>query len=78
MQAADIVRVVGVGRNQYIDLMNQCKAKKLLWRVNKAIAKDLLPTEPLDPQLQPWWIAHIVNLGVCLAVGDGCPHLVTS
>lgn len=24
-QAADIVRVVGIGRNQYIDLMNQCK-----------------------------------------------------
>ena len=45
-QAADILRVVGIGRNQYIDLMNQCKAKKLLWRINKAScsAAPRLPT----------------------------------
>lgn len=46
-----------------LPLMRQCKARKLVWRVNKAIAKDLLPTEPLDPRLDPWWLAHVVNLG---------------
>ena len=29
-QAADIVHVVGIGRNEYINLMNQCKARKLV------------------------------------------------
>lgn len=47
------------------------QAKKLLWRINKAIAKDLLPTEPQDLRLEAWWVAHVVNLGktfssVCL------------
>jgi hypothetical protein len=62
-QAADIVKLVGIGRNEYIDIMNKCKAKKLLWRVNKAIVKEHLPTDPLDFDLQPWWIVHVVNLG---------------
>ena len=34
--------------------------------MNKAIVKEVLPTEPLDPRLEPWWIAHVVNLG------EGC------
>lgn len=66
MQAADIVRIVGIGRNEYIATMNKCKAKKLLWRVNKAIVREHLPTEQLDTEKQPWWIAHVVNLGESL------------
>lgn len=62
-QAADIVRIVGIGRNEYIATMNKCKAKKLLWRMNKAVVKEHLPTEPLEFLKQPWWIAHVVNLG---------------
>jgi FAM91 N-terminus len=54
---------VGIGRNEYIDIMNKCKAKKLLWRVNKAIVKEHLPTDPLPLDVQPWWIVHVVNLG---------------
>ncbi|CAL8463740.1 g3274 [Coccomyxa elongata] len=61
--AADIVRIVGIGRNEYIATMNKCKAKKLLWRMNKAVVKEHLPTEPLEIVKQPWWIAHVVNLG---------------
>lgn len=69
VQAADIVRVVGIGRNEYISIMNQCKAKKLLWRVNKAIVKEFLPTEPLPPNtMQPWWIARVVNLSECQCI----------
>ena len=62
-QAADIVRVVGVGRNEYIAIMNKCKAKKLLWRMNKSVMKDYLPQEPLDLDAQPWWGVNTVNLG---------------
>lgn len=72
MQAADIVRLVGIGRNEYIATMNKCKAKKLLWRVNRSIVKDLLPTDQLDTEKQDWWIAHVVNIGVhtvmCIAL----------
>jgi len=62
VQAADIVQQVGIGRNEYIAIMNKCKAKKLLWRVNKSIAKEFLPVTPLDINMQPWWTVGIVNL----------------
>ena len=78
-QAADIVRLVGIGRNEYIATMNKCKAKKLLWRVNRAIVKDLLPTEQLETEKQDWWIAHVVNIGAQQAVtapaGQACVSL---
>ncbi len=41
----------------------QAKSKKLLWRVNKGIVKDLLPQEPLDVPIDPWWVVHVVNVG---------------
>ena len=62
VQAADIVQLVGIGRNEYIAIMNKCKAKKLLWRVNKSIAKEFLPASPLDINMQPWWRVGVVNL----------------
>ena len=62
VQAADIVQLVGIGRNEYIAIMNKCKAKKLLWRVNKSIAKEFLPTSPLDINMQTWWRVGVVNL----------------
>lgn len=75
MQAADIVQLVGIGRNEYIAIMNKCKAKKLLWRVNKSIAKEFLPTSPSDVNMQPWWKVGVVNLSKpfwisCLSTPD--------
>ncbi|WIA36338.1 hypothetical protein OEZ86_007659 [Tetradesmus obliquus] len=61
--AADMLRVTGIGRNEYIALMNACKAKRLLWRVNKGIARDLLPAAPLDVKMEPWWGVQVVNVG---------------
>ena len=60
--AADAVRVIGVGRNEYIATMVQAKSKKLLWRVNKGIVKDLLPQEPKTLDADPWWTVNLVNL----------------
>lgn len=60
------MRVVGIGRNEFIAIMNKCKAKKLLWRVNRSIAKEFLPTEPLDPDMQPWWTVGLVNISKSL------------
>ncbi|KAI3436452.1 hypothetical protein D9Q98_005869 [Chlorella vulgaris] len=61
--AADIVRIMGIGRNEYIATMVQAKSKKLMWRMNKGIVKDLLPQAPLNIQIEPWWLVHVVNLG---------------
>lgn len=64
VQAADLLRVLGVGRNEYIDLMNRGKAKKLMWRVSRSsIVRELIPAEPLDLRLQAEWTVNVVNLG---------------
>jgi hypothetical protein len=61
--AADIASVVGVGRNQYIAIMQQAKSK-MLWRVNKGLVRDLLPELPQNTRLRhPWWRVCVVNLG---------------
>jgi len=61
--AADIVKVVGISRNEYIATVVQAKSKRLLWRINRSAVKDLLPQEPRHPEPQPWWRACVVNLG---------------
>lgn len=61
-QAADVVHLTGIGRNEYIAVMNQCKAKKLLWRMNKSVARDFLPTQCLDVRMEPWWHVSVVNV----------------
>ncbi len=62
-KAADALRVTGVGRNEYIAIMNACKAKKLMWRVNKALARDLLPPAEKEARLEPWWLVAVANVG---------------
>ncbi|RMZ53760.1 hypothetical protein APUTEX25_003899 [Auxenochlorella protothecoides] len=69
--AADIVRVVGIGRNEYIAAMVQARAlagwlaaksKKLMWRMNRGAVRDHLPAEPRPPSPEPWWTVHVVNV----------------
>uniref|UniRef100_A0A1D1ZYZ5 Protein FAM91A1 n=1 Tax=Auxenochlorella protothecoides TaxID=3075 RepID=A0A1D1ZYZ5_AUXPR len=60
--AADIVRVVGIGRNEYIAAMVQAKSKKLMWRMNRGAVRDHLPAEPRPPSPEPWWTVHVVNV----------------
>ncbi|XP_049398631.1 uncharacterized protein LOC125862566 [Solanum stenotomum] len=59
--AADALRLTGVGRNEFIDIMNKCKSKKIMWKLNKSIAKELLPTQPVDFVIEPWWAVCLVN-----------------
>ena len=61
--AADALKVVGVGRNEYIDIMQRAKSKKLLWRVNKGLVRDFLPDLPKQLNPAPWWRVCVVNLG---------------
>lgn len=67
LQAADVLRLTGVGRNEYIALLNTCKSKRLLWRLNKGIARELLPQAPPDIRLEHWWKVAVVNVGECVS-----------
>ncbi|XP_078360710.1 protein FAM91A1-like [Oculina patagonica] len=56
--AADCLRLLAIGRNQYIELMNQCRSSKKFFR--KKPVRDLLPTKPaMLKVLEPWWIVQI-------------------
>uniref|UniRef100_A0A5B7A4E7 Protein FAM91A1 n=2 Tax=Davidia involucrata TaxID=16924 RepID=A0A5B7A4E7_DAVIN len=59
--AADALRLTGIGRNEFIDIMNKCRSKKIMWKLNKSIAKELLPTQPVDFVIEPWWGVCLVN-----------------
>ncbi|XP_019190443.1 PREDICTED: protein FAM91A1-like isoform X1 [Ipomoea nil] len=59
--AADALRLAGIGRNEFIDIMNKCRSKKIMWKLNKSIAKELLPTQPVDFVIEPWWGVCLVN-----------------
>lgn len=54
--AADCFRLMGIGRNQYIELMNQYKSsKKFLGMIKKPI-KELLPNKPVENlSIDFWW-----------------------
>ncbi|CAH3193292.1 unnamed protein product [Porites evermanni] len=56
--AADCLRLLAVGRNQYIELMNTCRSSKKFFR--KKPVRDLLPTKPAVLKvLEPWWVVQI-------------------
>lgn len=59
--AADALRLTGIGRNEFIDIMNKCRSKKIMWKLNKSIAKELLPTQPVDFTIESWWGVCLVN-----------------
>ena len=55
------LRLLGIGRNQYIDLMNQSRSGRKLFR--KRNARELLPTKPIPKlSIEAWWIVHIGSI----------------
>ena len=71
--AADCLRLLGIGRNQYIDLMNQFRSsKKFLGMIRKPV-KDLLPNKPVDISIDIWWT---INPGYITE--DDVKHMVTA
>ncbi|KHN72546.1 Protein FAM91A1 [Toxocara canis] len=53
--AADAMRLLGIGRNQYIDLMNQNRCNRKIFRRNRSI-RELLPAKPVVVPIEPWWL----------------------
>ncbi|CAD6194773.1 unnamed protein product [Caenorhabditis auriculariae] len=56
--AADAVRLLGIGRNQYIDLMNQTRSNRKFLRRNRT-TRELLPQKPAKLSFEPWWTVSI-------------------
>uniref|UniRef100_A0A2I2Y7N4 Family with sequence similarity 91 member A1 n=1 Tax=Gorilla gorilla gorilla TaxID=9595 RepID=A0A2I2Y7N4_GORGO len=54
--AAYCLRLLGIGRNQYTDLMNQCKSSKKFFR--RKTARDLLPIKPVEIATEAWWVVQ--------------------
>uniref|UniRef100_A0A2I2YNN6 FAM91 N-terminal domain-containing protein n=1 Tax=Gorilla gorilla gorilla TaxID=9595 RepID=A0A2I2YNN6_GORGO len=54
--AAYCLRLLGIGRNQYIDLMIQCKSSKKFFR--RKTARDLLPIKPVEIATEAWWVVQ--------------------
>ncbi|VDM58221.1 unnamed protein product [Angiostrongylus costaricensis] len=53
--AADAMRLLGIGRNQYIDLMNQNRSNRKFLRRSRPL-RELLPQKPAKRVVEPWWI----------------------
>ncbi|PSN39281.1 Protein FAM91A1 [Blattella germanica] len=51
------LRLLGIGRNEYIELMNQCRSGRKLFR--RKNVKDLLPPKPADVNVEPWWNVEV-------------------
>lgn len=55
--AADAMRLLGIGRNQYIELMNQTRSNRKFLRRSKT-AKELLPQKPAKMIIESWWMTY--------------------
>ncbi|XP_060526700.1 protein FAM91A1 [Cylas formicarius] len=56
--AADCLRLLGIGRNEYIELMNKSRSNRgrLFGRKNVRV---LLPTVPVNIHIEPWWRVEV-------------------
>ncbi|KAF5296002.1 hypothetical protein FQA39_LY12774 [Lamprigera yunnana] len=56
--AADCLRLLGIGRNEYIEIMNKSRTNRgrLFGKRN---VRGLLPKVPCDIHIEPWWRVEI-------------------
>lgn len=58
--AADVLRLLGIGRNQYIELVNHCKSTKSFFSLKKKSLRGVLPPKPVSGvHIEPWWIVYV-------------------
>jgi len=62
--AVDCLRLLGIGRNQYIELMNKTRTKSKFGGLASSLFrksyKDLLPTRPVSSlAILPWWVIQV-------------------
>ena len=62
--AVDCLRLLGIGRNQYIELMNKTRSKSKFGGFTSSLFRksyrELLPTRPVSNLIiQPWWVIQV-------------------
>lgn len=45
----------------YIFICSTRLCQKIMWKLSKSIAKELLPALPADLAIEPWWGVRFVN-----------------
>ena len=68
------MRLLGIGRNEYIRILNDAKGRKLQWRLNRSIVREAFPQQPLPIQMNHWWQVQVVSIGAlgwAWAMGSG-------
>ncbi|KAJ4454425.1 putative Protein FAM91A1 [Paratrimastix pyriformis] len=53
----DVVRLIGVGRNEFIDSMNRYRTKGFVLFKKRSALMGVLPPRP-RPRIEPWWLVH--------------------
>lgn len=53
--AAEILRIIGIHRNSYSDLLCKCKEKGWVSKISRAIRR-MLPKSPLSIPVEAWWM----------------------
>ena len=62
--AVDCLRLLGIGRNQYIELMNKTRTKTKFGATSmfRRSYRDLLPPRPVsDFVILPWWVVQVTK-----------------
>jgi hypothetical protein len=59
--AADVFRLVGVGRNQFIDILNTSRSNRsfALFKKKENQLEALVPSQPVDSDMKTWWLVHL-------------------
>lgn len=70
------LRLLGIGRNEYIELMNRSRStrSKLFGKRN---VRGLLPAVPCDIHIEPWWrveVGLVLEDDIKVSVKQTNPH----
>jgi hypothetical protein len=55
--AADILRLLGIQSNSYLETLQKCKQRGWAAKISKAI-RGLLPSSPIAVPIEHWWIVY--------------------
>ncbi|KAH3745940.1 FAM91 family protein [Pelomyxa schiedti] len=68
--AADCVRLLSIGRNEFIDIMNRFRAKGWLLKKRRATIRSMLPPQTTFQEPDYWW-----EVAACTATEDDLRNL---
>ena len=55
--ASDVLRLLKIGRTEYITILNQARVRGWRWKVSKSKLRDHIPSRPpLDAHVEPYWL----------------------